>query len=111
MRWRCGSIRRPRPTGRRRRSRLTSCNTTANRDLAAAGRPRLEPLQGVWMTSKKSTFQAAGQEQRTSTISEFIFFLKTNKKWWLVPILVVISLLALLSFLAGTGVAPFIYPL
>ena len=60
---------------------------------------------------KKSAFEAAGQEQRTSTVSEFIFFLKQNKKWWMLPLLIVLALLGLLAFLAGTGIAPFIYPL
>ena len=60
---------------------------------------------------KKSAFEAAAEEQRTSTISEFIFFLKQNKKWWMLPLLIVLALLGLLAFLAGTGIAPFIYPL
>lgn len=38
-------------------------------------------------------------------------FLKENKKWWLVPLVVVMVGLALLMFLSSTGVAPFIYTL
>jgi hypothetical protein len=33
-----------------------------------------------------------------------------NKKWWLIPIIVVLALLGLLVFLGNTA-APFIYPL
>ncbi|MCO5052751.1 MAG: DUF5989 family protein [Verrucomicrobiae bacterium] len=38
-------------------------------------------------------------------------FLRHNKKWWLIPILVVFLIFGLLILLAGTGVAPFIYTL
>jgi Family of unknown function (DUF5989) len=60
-------------------------------------------------TDNKTAFASAGQEKRSSIVSEFIYFLKDNKKWWLVPILLVLFLLALLTFFAGTGAAPFIY--
>ena len=51
------------------------------------------------------------QEDRQSLASEFLDFLKHNKKWWLLPILVVILGLGLLVFLSGSGAAPFIYTL
>ncbi|MCU0782552.1 MAG: DUF5989 family protein [Verrucomicrobia bacterium] len=38
-------------------------------------------------------------------------FLRQNKKWWLLPILVLLLLFAALIFLSGTGLAPFIYTL
>jgi hypothetical protein len=59
----------------------------------------------------KSEFERAGQEQQPSLIVEFIEFLKYNKKWWLLPIVIVLALVGLLVFLASTGVAPFIYPI
>jgi hypothetical protein len=62
-------------------------------------------------TEPKTDFEALAQEKRPSLLSEFVFFLKENKKWWLIPILLVISFLALLTFFAGTGAAPFIYTL
>jgi hypothetical protein len=37
--------------------------------------------------------------------------LRYNKKWWLVPLLVTLGLVAVLAMLGGTGVAPFIYTL
>ena len=48
---------------------------------------------------------------RQSLFSEFTAFLKENKKWWLVPILVVFTLLGMLIILGGTSAAPFIYTL
>jgi len=44
-------------------------------------------------------------------LKEFISFLKTNKKWWLAPIIIVFLLFGLLIILGGTGAAPFIYTL
>ncbi|MDD2329023.1 MAG: DUF5989 family protein [Lentisphaeria bacterium] len=44
-------------------------------------------------------------------MSEFWQFLKHNKKWWLLPIIIILLGLGLLVFLSGTAIAPFIYPL
>ena len=44
-----------------------------------------------------------------SLLGEFWEFLRHNKKWWLLPILIVLLLFGLLIFLSGTGAAPFIY--
>ncbi len=49
--------------------------------------------------------------QRQSLISEFWAFLKVNKKWWLIPLVIALLALGGLVFLAGTPVAPFIYTL
>lgn len=43
-------------------------------------------------------------------ISEFIEFLMHNKKWWLLPIAIVLVLLgALIILTQGSAIAPFIY--
>ncbi|MDP9042125.1 MAG: DUF5989 family protein [Bacteroidota bacterium] len=45
-------------------------------------------------------------------LKELLFFLKTRKKYWLVPLLCVLLLLAILIVLTGTSaLAPFIYSL
>jgi len=54
---------------------------------------------------------AARTTQRTGFLSEFWYFLKTSKKWWLLPIVVVILAFGILVFLSGTAAAPFIYTL
>ncbi len=56
-------------------------------------------------------FNKLAQEKRTHLLAEFWIFLKYNKKWWLLPILIVLLLLGLLVLLGGTAIAPFIYPL
>ncbi len=48
---------------------------------------------------------------RPSLIREFAVLLKDNKKWWLIPVLVVIGFFAVLVLFSGTPVAPFIYTL
>lgn len=47
---------------------------------------------------------------KLSTLKEFWEFLKTRKKWWLIPVVVLLFLLGALVFLSqGSVVAPFIY--
>jgi hypothetical protein len=46
----------------------------------------------------------------TSLVGEFWAFMRTRKKWWLMPIIVVMVLVgALLVFAQGSALAPFIY--
>ena len=54
---------------------------------------------------------AAGEQQRAGMVSEFLYFLKTSKKWWLLPIIIVLVGFGILVFLSGTAAAPFIYTL
>jgi hypothetical protein len=44
-------------------------------------------------------------------LSEFWYFMRHNKKWWLTPIIAIMLLLGLLIVLAGSGAAPLIYTL
>ncbi|HXG11720.1 MAG TPA: DUF5989 family protein [Gemmataceae bacterium] len=60
----------------------------------------------------RSDFEKAASDQVGGNIvSEFWYFLRQNKKWWLLPILVVLVLMGLLMVLSGTAAAPFIYTL
>lgn len=52
--------------------------------------------------------QSGGQG---NILSEFWYFLNQSKKWWLLPILVVVFGFAVLVFFSGTAAAPFIYTL
>ena len=49
--------------------------------------------------------------KRPSLAREFFSFLKENRKWWVIPILLVFAALGALAALAATGAAPFIYTL
>ena len=49
--------------------------------------------------------------QPRGVISELWNFLSESKKWWLLPIIVVLLAFGLLVFLSGGAAAPFIYTL
>ena len=52
------------------------------------------------------------KDSKFSIILEFLDFLKTRKKWWLAPIVLIMLLMGLLIVLTeGSAVAPFIYTL
>ena len=51
------------------------------------------------------------KQPRPSVLAEFWGFLKHNKKWWMLPLLVMFLILGILILLGGTAVAPFLYPL
>jgi hypothetical protein len=44
-------------------------------------------------------------------MSEYLYFLRHNKKFWLTPVLIVLALLGVLIVLGGSGAAPLIYAL
>jgi len=49
---------------------------------------------------------------KLAIMKEFWQFLKVRKKWWLLPIIIVLVLLgALIVFTESSAVAPFIYTL
>lgn len=70
------------------------------------------PGQGA--ASSRADFESAAEEERVGLLAEFWDFLKYNKKWWLLPI--VIALVALIGMgllfaYGGGAAAPFIYPM
>jgi len=56
-------------------------------------------------------FKDAATQKQSGMASEFLYFLKTSKKWWLLPIVVILVGFGVLVFLSGTAAAPFIYTL
>jgi drug/metabolite transporter superfamily protein YnfA len=57
-------------------------------------------------------FERAGTEQiRGGFFRELWGFMRQNKKWWLLPIVLVLLLLGALIMLSGSVLAPFIYTL
>ncbi|MEN6625567.1 MAG: DUF5989 family protein [Candidatus Sumerlaeia bacterium] len=52
------------------------------------------------------------ENENPSLVTEFVWFLKENKKWWLIPLIVLVVVLGLLAFLTiHLGpLMPFIYP-
>ena len=54
-------------------------------------------------------FRREAARRRPGLLREFWDFLKYNKKWWLLPIILTLLLLAVLVILGGTSLAPLIY--
>jgi hypothetical protein len=48
---------------------------------------------------------------RASILSEYIYFLRTYRMWWLLPVLVAITTLGVLVVLGGTNAGLLIYAL
>ena len=63
------------------------------------------------MSQPSNDFEKAANQKQGSLVSEFIGFLKKNKKFWLLPLIIVMLLLAGLLVLSSTAAAPFIYTL
>lgn len=60
----------------------------------------------------QNDFEKTAKEQpEAGFLGELWGFLRQNKKWWLLPILIVLLLFGVLILLSGTGLAPFIYTL
>lgn len=54
-------------------------------------------------------FQRRAAQRHPGLVREMLLFLLHNKKWWLVPIVVVLLALGFLIVLSGSGLAPYIY--
>ncbi len=69
------------------------------------------------MTEKKpsqSKFEeaaAAESKKQRGALGELWDFVRANKRWWMIPVVVVLLVFGLLVFLSGTAAAPFIYTL
>ena len=59
----------------------------------------------------RSEFELQAAESRQGFIAEFWDFLAHHKKWWLLPIVIVLLGVGALALLSGTAVGPFIYTL
>lgn len=60
--------------------------------------------------SDANDFEKAAQAERRSFFAEYIQFIKTEGKYWMIPLMVVLLLLAALVVYGGAA-APFIYTL
>jgi uncharacterized protein YdaL len=60
---------------------------------------------------RESNLERLARQPEPGLASEFLEFLSHNRKWWLLPILLVLGLAGVLAVLAATGAAPFLYTL
>ena len=61
--------------------------------------------------SSATEFEQAADGKQTGFVRGFYDLLWQNKKWWLIPLIASLLLLGLVSWLAASGAAPFIYTL
>ena len=59
----------------------------------------------------REEFASMAEGSQPGLIKEFYAFLRTNKKWWLVPIIVALLIALLVVLIGGSPLAPFLYPL
>jgi drug/metabolite transporter superfamily protein YnfA len=59
----------------------------------------------------ETEFEIASRARQPGMAREFLLFLRENKKWWLLPIVILLAVIASLATFATTGAAPFIYTL
>ncbi|WP_404423895.1 DUF5989 family protein [Nibricoccus sp. IMCC34717] len=60
---------------------------------------------------RKMEFEAEATREDEGMIRSLLGMLRANKKWWLLPIFIVLLLLVFVVFLGSTGIAPFVYTL
>lgn len=60
---------------------------------------------------KQSAFEASGEEKPASLVGEFLAMMKENKKYWLIPLVLILLVFGVLIILGSTAAAPFIYTL
>ena len=64
------------------------------------------------MTDNKNTrLDQLARGKRGSLIGEWLHFLRYNKKWWLLPIAIILLIMGLLVLLSSSAISPFLYPL
>ena len=69
-----------------------------------------DPTQNSNQSSAES-FAREAETQQPGILRETIDWLKFNKKWWLLPIVLMLLLVGALIMVSGTAVAPLIYTL
>jgi drug/metabolite transporter superfamily protein YnfA len=61
--------------------------------------------------AEKLDFASQASTKQTGFMIELWLFLRSNKEWWLTPMILILVLFGMLVILGGTATAPFIYTL
>ena len=59
--------------------------------------------------ARENEFENQAKGEDLGFLQEFFLFLRENKKWWLVPLIVSLLSIGVITLLSGSGGAPFIY--
>ena len=60
---------------------------------------------------RKKRFEKAATKGDQGLLVEYLRFLSQNKKYWMIPLIVVLLLIGLLVMLGGSVAGAFIYPI
>ena len=63
------------------------------------------------MSTEKQSFDDSAREAKVGLFADFFAFMRENKKWWLIPFLIVFSLLGALLVLTTTSLGSMMYTL
>ena len=62
-------------------------------------------------SQRENRFLEEATRERSSFLSDYIYLLRSNRKWWMLPLLGLLLALGALVLFTSTGVAPLIYTL
>jgi len=63
------------------------------------------------MHEDKESFEALQKRRNRGIFLEFLAFVGNNKKYWLIPLFIILIFVGAILILSGSSLAPFIYPL
>jgi hypothetical protein len=59
----------------------------------------------------RTEFEKSADAKELGLMGEFVQMLKQNKKYWLIPLVLILALFGVLIILGSSAAAPFIYTL
>ena len=60
---------------------------------------------------QRTEFEKSGEQKDIGLYGELVAMLKQNKKYWLIPLLIILLLFGVLIALGSSAAAPFVYTL
>ena len=84
---------------------------TSNASNDSTNKNETNQLSGSSQASQRQAFDELAEQDDIGLVKEFFYFLRDNKKWWLTPLIASLLLIGLVSLMAASGAAPFIYTL
>jgi hypothetical protein len=60
-------------------------------------------------SQRTSEFARQGEMKRGSFVGEFFHMVRTKRKWWILPLVLILVAFGVMMVLSSSGVAPFIY--
>lgn len=69
----------------------------------------MEPSDGD--STRRSEFARQAAAKRPSFLAEVVNLLRGNRKWWMIPLILLLLVYGGLMVLSATGAVPFIYAL